>query len=407
MKKLSDKILIILFVLFIGGFGIAFFILPDNDFSEEENRYLQTFPDFGIEELINGDFTENMNNYYADQFPWRNGLVGIKGVCETIALKGENNGVLLGRGGQLAVRLFDAYKDRHTVVEDTDYFFSENILKAADAVKKFEQNSEIPFTVMIPPRTVDVAKSAFLYPDELSERLQALLDENLSDSASYLNISGLLTDLYDSGEYVYYRTDHHWTTKGAYVAYSEIMKKWGMEDLVIDESEFKKEVVTDFYGTTWSRAGYKFISPDSLEIWTLPDDDLYVTTVYDRKNTVDDEGNTVTEKVPVKSFTSFYNREYLQKKDKYSVFLDGTHAEMTVTYEGNREGEREKILIAKDSFANPVVTFLARHFDIVVVNLASGMCDLTAYAQEYDCDRILVLYNLENLVENENLANIK
>ena len=407
MKKLSDKILIILFVLFIGGFGIAFFILPDNDFSEEENRYLQTFPDFGIEELINGDFTENMNNYYADQFPWRNGLVGIKGVCETIALKGENNGVLLGRGGQLAVRLFDAYKDRHTVVEDTDYFFSENILKAADAVKKFEQNSEIPFTVMIPPRTVDVAKSAFLYPDELSERLQALLDENLSDSASYLNISGLLTDLYDSGEYVYYRTDHHWTTKGAYVAYSEIMKKWGMEDLVIDESEFKKEVVTDFYGTTWSRAGYKFISPDSLEIWTLPDDDLYVTTVYDRKNTVDDEGNTVTEKVPVKSFTSFYNREYLQKKDKYSVFLDGTHAEMTVTYEGNRGGEREKILIAKDSFANPVVTFLARHFDIVVVNLASGMCDLTAYAREYDCDRILVLYNLENLVENENLANIK
>lgn len=408
MKKFENRLLITLFVLFIFGFGVMFIILPDKSFSYEENRQLQTFPDIDADSLLSGEFGDKINKYYADQFPARDQLVGVKGVCETLLLKGENNGVLLGKNGQLAVRMFDAYLDRYTTVEDIDYFYYENIDMTTRNIIDFCADSKLPVTVIIPPRTIDVASLAFMYPDEISYELQKRISDNLSGCNSFVPTFDMLKEKYDSGEYVYYKTDHHWTTYGAYCVYTELMKTWGREEEIIDQKEFNIERIEDFYGTTWSRAGYKFISPDYIEIWSLGDEDRYVSTVYDRKNILDDSGNNSVVRQEVKSFKTFYNRDYLQQKDKYSVFLDGTHSEMSVTLiDADTESvHRKRLLVAKDSFANSLVPFLARHYDIVLINLAAGMTDLSGYAEEYECDEILIIYNTQNIVENRNLAEV-
>lgn len=415
MKNIINIVTSVLFAAFLLIFTAAFALTPDTAFSEEENRSLTTFPKFTWERLLDGSFSSDINEYFADQFPARDALVGIKGVTETLLLKGENNGVLLGEDGQLAVRLFDAYKSRLERTPDMDYYYKENIAVAVDALNAFAKSSAVPVTTMFPPRTVDIASSAFDYPTEISDALDAQLKESVVPEAGYIaDLRKRMEDLYVNGDspaniggsnYVYFRTDHHWTTYGAYIAYSMLMQEWGMTDEILPPESFTVETIDDFYGTTWSRAGYKFVEPDTLEIWTCGNEDDFTTTCYTEKQVKGDDGKPVKVKEASKTFSGWLNRDYLTKKDKYAAFLDGTHNEQTVFKNGGTG--RPRLLIAKDSFANTMVPFLAQHFDLVIVNLAGRMTDLTDYVSEYGCDRVLIVWNRANLIENNILAAIK
>ncbi len=406
MKKIIDILTSVLFAAFLFAFAIAFVLTPDTNFSEEENRSLRTFPKFTWERLLDGSFSSDINEYFADQFPARDSLVGIKGVTETLLLKGENNGVLLGDDGQLAVRLFDAYKSRLERTPDMDYYYTDNVSVAVDALNTFAKSSAVPVTTMFPPRTVDVASSAFGYPPEISDALETQLAESVVPEAGYLaDLRTQMESRYAAGEYVYFRTDHHWTTYGAYIAYVCLMLDWDMKDDIIPPESFTVETVENFYGTTWSRAGYKFVKPDTLEIWSPGNEDEFTTTCYAEKQIKGEDGKPTKIKEATKTFSGWLNRDYLAKKDKYAAFLDGTHNEQTVFKNGGTD--RPRLLIAKDSFANTMVPFLAQHFDLVIVNLAGRMTDLTSYVEEYGCDRVLIVWNRANLIENNILAAIK
>ena len=406
MKNIINIVTSVLFAAFLLIFTAAFVLTPDVDFSEEENRSLTTFPKFTWERLLDGSFSSDINEYFADQFPARDALVGIKGVTETLLLKGENNGVLLGDDGQLAVRLFDAYKSRLERTPDMDYYYTENVAVAVDALNAFAKSSVVPVTTMIPPRTVDIASSAFDYPTEISDVLDAQLAESIVPEAGYLaDLPKQMETRYNDGEYVCFRTDHHWTTYGAYIAYIMLMQEWDMTDEILPPESFAVETIENFYGTTWSRAGYKFVEPDTLEVWTSGNEDEFTTTCYTEKQVKGEDGKPTKVKEAAKTFPGWLNREYLAKKDKYAAFLDGTHNEQTVFK--TTETGRPRLLLAKDSFANTMVPFLAQHFDLVIVNLAGRMTDLTEYINEYGCDRVLIVWNRANLIENNILAAIK
>ena len=404
MKKIINIVTSAGFLLIVMGFSIAFVLVPDKEFSDEENRSLTTFPRATLERVVDGSFSEEMNKYFADQFPARDNLVGIKGITEILFGKGENNGVLLGSDGQLAVRLFDTYKSRLERSGDMDYYYTENIDVAIEGLNDWAKRQERPIATILPPRTIDVAASAFNYPTEIGDMLSEQLASSITYEANYINLLPLMREKYDAGEYIYLRTDHHWTTYGAYTAYCELMRSWGMETDIIPKEAFRVEEVPNFYGTTWSKAGYKFVGPDTLELWSLGNEDEFTTTCYASKRVKGEDGKPTVIKEDYHTFTSWLNREHLDKKDKYAAFLDGTHNEQTVF--SNVETGRERLLIVKDSFANSMVPFLAQHFDLVIVNLANKMTDVTAYAEEYQCDRILIVYNWGNMIENNYLAAI-
>ena len=140
----------------------------------------QSFPAFSTESLLDGSFSSKINTYFADQFPLRNGLVGIKGVAETVLWKGENNGVLLGADGQLGVRLFTMYKSRLERTADMDFYYTENVRSAIDGVNAFADSCALPLVTLLPPRTVDVAADSFSYPTLLSDRLHEQLVSGFS-----------------------------------------------------------------------------------------------------------------------------------------------------------------------------------------------------------------------------------
>jgi hypothetical protein len=291
---------------------------------------------------------------------------------------------------RLAVRRFDAYLDRVTRAEDTDLFDRTHIEASMEAVAALDAGLDLPVTLLIAPRVIDVTGGDFGYPAALSDRLhEAITDFATADGIDTVDLWGTLRSMHARDENVYYRTDHHWTTQGAYTAYRAILTSWGMEAEALPVDAFTVRDIPDFYGTSWSRAGLYGVSPDTLEIWEAPDDGSYAV--------LDGDGNVL--------LRGFIDESYLAIKDKYGAFLGGTHR--LVRIESTVESGRPRLLVARDSFASTVIPFLARHFDIVAVDLAGGVTDLSAHASRYGCDRVLILCNAENLVTGDALLRIQ
>ena len=392
MKQKTNLVTVVMFLLILFGFSAAFFLTPDRSFSEQENRSLRTLPRFSVEELLNGNFGDCINEYFADQFPMRDQLVGWKGIAELGLLKGENDGVLLGKNGQLAKRSFEiktADGAFHAVALDT---FDPAVIDAATAgINRAAYALDVPFTVFLTGRTIDVAASAFFYPTEQSDALLDRIYGGIDPSVQALNSVPTFRTRFDGGEYVYYKTDHHWTTLGAYYAYVDLMQAWGMEAEILPIEAFDRQTVSDsFYGTAWSAGGMKFVRPDSVEIWYAGNESSFE---------VIGDGEVLS--------GGLYNLDYLSKKDHYSTFLDGTHDVVRVT---KKDGEpRPTLLIFKDSFANAAAPFLAQHFDLILLNLSSTQRDFTnvsELAAEYEADRVLLLYTVENLVTASKLERL-
>ncbi len=392
MKHRHSIAIVVSFVLLLCFTAIAFWLIPDQNFSAHENRALQTLPRFDRERLLSGELSGAYNDYFADQFPARDVLVTLKGALELLSGKGENNGILMGNGGQLAKRLFATARVDADAAEDSDVIDREHLKNAAAGINRAAANVEVPFVAFLTGRTADVAASAFLYPNDASEAMLQILRENVNDNVGYLDLVPSYRTRYESGEYVYYRTDHHWTTLGAYYAYCDIMKAFGMENDIIPAENFEKETVaTNFLGTFASASGFHFVPPDTVELWMLGNEDDFLVTADGRAL---DEG--------------LYNRAHLEGNDKYSVFLDGTHDVVTVT---KKDGQnRPTLAIFKDSFANSVAPFLAQHFDLVLYNLSSprtDYTDVTAYSRECHADATLVLYTLGNVIETDKINRLR
>ena len=384
MKKLYDLLTVIFFCAIVGIFSVAFLIIPDRDFSEQENRHLQQAPSFSKESFFSGEFAENINLYFSDQFPLRDAFVKLKGASELALLKGENNGVLYSYD-QLAVKDFDFYISAIEIVQDTDRIDNAVIESRLTGVNRLSETLDVPLITVIPPRTVDIADSQFGYDRPDGDAVFELMNDTFSEKSGFINTLSPLRERYENGEYVYYRTDHHWTTLGAYYTYCDIMKQLGKTDKIIPISEFEIEQVESFSGTTAARANFPFYKKDVLEIWHLPDDGEYNVTA---------DGETLT---------GFYERAHLETSDKYSVFLDGTHNLTTIT---KNNVSRETLVIAKDSFANCLIPFLAREYDIVAVDLKSNL-NISAISEEYNADAVLIVYNTENLITTNDLKKVR
>ncbi len=390
MKRFSESATLALFLALLMGLGAAFWLLPDRRFSSEENRSLAMRPRFDADDVLDGSFAARTNDWFCDQFPLRDTFVGVKGLVSSTLGRGENNGILRGRDGCLARRRFDVCRADGSTLGSCDLYVKENLLAAAEGLNRAAEAQSVPFSVLLTGRNLDVASTSFDYPAEVGDAMRDTLYAALDESVDAIDTVPLLRARHDSGEYVYYKTDHHWTTRGAYYAYAELLRAWGMAGEIIPQAAFEKECTDGFYGTLFSAGGMRNVTPDTLELWQLSDDGEYSVTA---------DGQLLD---------GFYSRRHLDKKDKYAVFLDGVHEVVTVK---KKSGEARPVLVMfKDSFANSLSPFLARHFDLVLLNLSSvrtDYTDITAYAALYRADRVLLIYTLENAMTTARLGALR
>ncbi len=386
--KYSSRALIGFVLIFLFSFAVLIYAIPDKEESEQEGRMLQTFPKIqstyhgGLLERIaagkfldryfDGKFSKEIADYYADQFPARNFFVGLKGVTEIALCRGENNEILLAGDGYLLTRM------------DDDPGCADFLAGNVAAVRQFASalaEEDVEVTLAVAGRSIDMMSSVYPvgYPEDAHHAIWDTMD-TAAEGLLYLNLRDVLMPYVEAGEAVMFRTDHHWTVRGAYYAYCAILTAWDMEPLPIEA--FTAETASDaFYGTSWRKAGMKWIAPDVLEFYRWDGDEEYTTTIHDNQT----------------SMQGFYDRSYLDKTDKYSAFISGNHAYVTIE-KNNGEEQRPRLLLIKDSFGHSLAPFLAYHFDLEIVDPRYYNKNSTAeLAGETGCDRVLIMMNMESM----------
>ena len=369
MEKRYKTIISILFSLFIGAFFLLNLFLPDKDFSPNENRYLQTFPRFSFKSLTDGTFTKKAEVYASDQFALRDSWIELKARLDLMQGKKENNGVFLCEGQRL-MEPFTAC-DR-SVLE-----------KKADLINALSAKSDVPVTLALVPSSAELYGD--LLPDGVRNDSQAQTSELLYSFANVQTVDLCSALSAHRDEYIYYRTDHHWTSLGALYAAERILQASGINCVLPPESFPSETVSRDFKGTYYSRSGFFWIPPDSIDAYVFPNDPPMIQRI---------EGSSA-------ETGSLYEESMLDTKDQYRFFLGGNCPLIRIDT-GNSDGP--SLLILRDSYADSLLPFLLENYSrIHMIDLRYYHDSVLAYIRGNHMDSVLVLYGLSDFLSDPNL----
>lgn len=362
--RIVHALTIIVFFIFIGGFALVNFITTDKEFSFFENRYLNQIPQFSAASFFSGDWSEDIEAYTNDQFVLRDAFVALKSYTEQALGKTENHGIYLSEEGSL-IQQFVA--PDYTLVD-----------KNIAAIKSLLDSSDIPIYTTIIPTANDIYHYKLPeYTPTISElEFIEYVEDNLDQCIHVYD-----TLLAHNTEDIYYNTDHHWTSLGAYYAYCEIITALKAEDAVSLDSYTSELLSSSFYGSTYASSGVRNVTSDSITIY-VPNQNILV---YDDATPSDQ---------------SLYDYEQLGTSDEYRVFQGGNYP--LVALSGSGEGN---LLIVKDSFANSLVPFLLAHYEhIYMIDLRYNRTGIDHYIDEYDISEILICYSTTNFSTDTNLV---
>lgn len=361
---------------------LLFFLMPKTYFSDTERRRLQEEPEFNARTVFSGKFEDAAEEYMSDHFPFRLFFVGLNSYADLAQGRTLINEVYVGKNWWFM---------QEPVEED-----AENLSRNMRAMRNLKESLNIPASVLAVPSTGYIMAGELPdvhlpYEDEKirAAALETLDEGRIADRVNWIDVVPALSGASRS-EQVYYRTDHHWTTSGAYEAYLVWAEQHGYPAPPRDA--FSVQAYDGFLGTTYAKVLLWGAKPDEVEIWQYP--------MQMRVECMDaDKGM-----VPVVSDT-FYDMEQLEGYDPYAVFFGGNHSVVRIINEA--EDAAERLLVIKDSYANCLVPFLARHYkEIVMIDprYYRGMDEFLASEQPFD--ELLFVYGIQQLVRDEELGQI-
>lgn len=371
----AKKISAIIFFLVITVIPLLIIILPKKEFSENENRVLTAFPSFTWDNIQSGKFMKDFEGFFSDHFIMRDEWIATKTQAELLAGKKEVNGVFI-------------LKDR--LIQKVEDYDRTLVAKNVSAINGFAKRVKIPCTMMLIPTACEIQKDQ-LDPNVPVLNQKMLIESVYSRMAGQLSTVDVYSPLYASkDEYIYYKTDHHWTSLGAYLGYSAASRSLGYQTISLNSFDIQHASHV-FYGTLYSKVIYDKTGPDTIDYYSYPKG----TTV---SKVVVDTGSSK------KNYDSMYFREYLSQKDKYSSFL-GSNQPFVTVHSNAKSGK--KLLVIKDSYANSLVPFLTQHYsEITMVDLRYINVNLNEKLSLDDYDQILFAYNVESFVEDQNIVKL-
>ena len=370
----------LLFLGFIFAMAIWFIFNPKLGYSSSEKRYLQKFPEASVEKISSGDFGKEFETFFADHFPARNLWVGVNAYA---ALYEGNNGA---KG---------IYNCKYGYLINKPVSDDNGIRKNIDAVvdfKNLDAVKNIPMSVMLAPSTGYVCDDVlpFIHDEYKDDEYFTDITNTLSQNGiSFVDLRDTFKAAYKEGSQLYYRTDHHWTTRGAYTAYSRYCNSLGI--IPPQESVFSIEHYPGFYGTTYSSSGFWLTPPDEIEVWN------------NKANTADNIHVKITEGTETKEYDSMFFYDHLNEDDKYPVFIDGNHAYTEIT---NTRAQKGTLIVIKDSFSHSMAPFLAETYKkVILIDMRYfKMENVSAVVQRENPEQLLVLYGIDNLANDTDLV---
>lgn len=369
-KKLRTEIFMgLLFVITIFLLSIFNIVAKDREFSNRENRVLAESPAITFSSIKDGTFMKKFESYLSDQFAFRDFYMNIRSVSELALGNKESNGVYYGKNKMLFEKTVD---------------FGQYDSKNREAISAFlDKYSDLNKYMMIVPNSAWVMEEELpKYAPINDQEAQIKEWENyLGDKIQFINLCDTMKSHKD--EYIYYNTDHHWTTLGAYYAFLEFSGVAGIES---NFNNYKTYAVkNDFSGTLESKSGY-MVDDDVISVYIPNDEENVIVT--------DDDNVTV----------SLYDSTKLESSEPYGVFLGGNSGfkEINTMSDSGRN-----IIIFKDSYANCFIPFMTQYFtNIYVVDPRYYYDDIESIMKEKNITDILFLYNGNTLFEDSSIYQV-
>ena len=374
-RKVQEQLVGIIFILTLFLFLIINVIVPDREKSVQENRMLATKPKFRLSTLISGDYDEKFEAYMDDQFVGRDVWRKLKVTVDRIGGSRLENGVYIGKNGQLLEQI--------EVADET------HLAANIKAIKSFsESQSKIPVRMMLVPDAANVLNHSLpaLAKPEDQTQMFSMVRKDLGDSVEWIDVSTELNK--HKTEKIYYKTDHHWTTLGAFYAFQAAAPSLGIDgDL---SGKYVSYTVSDsFNGMLASKSGVNLGEKEQIDIYvpTEEDTDLIVDYV--------DEG---------KRSTSLYDSSKLKEKDQYTVFLGGNSSLLDIR---TVSMSTKRLLLVKDSFANSFIPFLTPYYrEIVVVDPRYYSGTINDLMDSYRISEVLFLYSGNTFFKDNNISGV-
>ena len=340
--------------------GIAAFVFRQ-DFSGWEKRYLAQVPDnLSLERWTLND---DLETFLSDQIPFRQQLVNLHALGE----------VATGRATQL-----EAWPVGDAAVEKPVQADPEVLAQRTEAMKALA--GEIPCLFLTPPT------AGMLRMDEMTAARRALYEEEsrvYGELAAQEGFVPVRAAFEESGETVYYYSDHHWNHTGAELAYRAFCGAAGLE--AAETEAFTYTSYDHFRGTTYTRSGLPYIREDTL-----------VCAEPKAKVTLSVSGED-------RVYDHLIFPEKAETYDGYEVFLNGNHGMLTIA---NPEAEGGTLLVFRDSYASSLLPYLSANYSRIVAVDARYYAGSfrEALAETGDVDQILFVYSLDSLAGDTYLA---
>lgn len=371
MTKTYSRLLTAFFCLFLAGLFVWHLLLPDRSRSDTENRTLAQWPEFTWSALKGGSYTKDVETYFADQFPLRDEWTGLKAHGEQAIGKMEYKGV---------------YLCGDTLISKVETPDEAMVHKNIGYVTRLDDATDIPVLLGLIPSAAEIWKEKLPLGAQSWNQGAFIKEAAETTELSVVDFGSGLASHAD--ESIFYRTDHHWTTLGAYYGYAAVMES--LDRVALPRDSFDIEVASqDFNGTLYSTSGVHWLQSETMEFW-VPDTDLTVTSW----RTGEAEPGTL------------YDWTYLAKKDKYSAFLGGNQPLCVIENEQAADGG--KLLIVRDSYSDALAPFLAQSFsEVHLLDLRYYHSSVSQYAKENGIDQIIVLYSVPNFITDQNLLFLK
>ena len=367
--KRSDILTCVLFCTFLAIMFALYLVLPGQSFSEKEKRVLAENPQLTWDTLASGEYGEKIETYLADHIPGRDFFVGLNAYYDLLS------------GRQVTKDVYLAEGDR--IVEKPVVWNDAQVQKNMKAINAFAETIGQKVDLMIVP------SAGFYLQDSVKGLADPYTDDAIigsiydlaGDNVTGVDLTGVFGNVEDPGS-LYYRTDHHWTSKGAYLAYQGYMQSLGREFTAQDA--FTVTTHGGFYGSTYSRSGLWLTGSENVELW---DSGKEFTVTNTETNEVHD---------------GLFYEERLEELDKYTVYLDGNHT--LVRIQNPAAAGKGKLLVIRDSYANCLGTFLAESYEeVVLIDLRYYKNPVSELLATEEFTDVLVSYSIGNFMTDANV----
>ncbi len=373
---LGKKVSVVMFCSVILALALLTAFMPKKTISEEENKVLASFPKVTVKSILDAGFMEDFDEYLSDHFAFRTGWIKVETKVQQLLGKKEINGI---------------YITSDRLIEGVGQPNETAVAGSIDAINQYKQKfgMDKQVALMLVPTAAEIYRDSYSAYAPVLDQADFIKDVYAKlEDVSGVDVFTSLNTAQDS--YIYYRTDHHWTSYGAYIGYAALSKTLGYS--AISHDMFNIEHASDsFLGTYYSKVLVGEELADTI--------DLYYYAGKDVVEEVEIFGGTNTE-----TYQSIFFREHLETKDKYSTFLGSNQPIVTVK---TNVDNGQKLLMFKDSYSHELVQFLCQHYEqITLIDMRYINQDFTMLVDPDEYTQTLFCYNVNGFSTETNLKKL-